>query len=706
MSGTSPHGIALVRAAGAGDRAALEELLAACLPLLHRIVGRALDGHTDAEDVVQEVMLRIVRGLPGLREPERFRSWIVAIAYRQVQQHRRRRPHDLPPRQQVQEWDAPAADFAERTVAEMTMTGQRREALRATQWLEPADRHLLALWWEETAGTLDRGELAAAVKLSRSHAAVRVQRMKEQLRTSRTLVRALAATPRCPGLTTAVQGWNGDPSSLWRKRLSRHVRDCPVCGALSRELIPPEHLLPGIAVPVVPAGLLAGIGPLLDSVSAGGVKAGAGGLLDRVTDAARHLRPRTALAATVCTAVLLAGLAHLVRQEPAPDGAPRTLPTSAATQPVAPATATASRSVTAPPVSAEGRAPTVLHVAPDGSDTEGDGSLTRPYATLGKVVGLVRPGQTIALRGGTYRPTEPVTIDTDGTARRPIVLTAYRDERPVLDVSAVPDGRWAVTQRTNHWTVRNVEVRGSRSHAWVCSGCAHNVFSGLTMHHNARSGLVLRDAGTVGNTVADSDFHHNRDATGEGSGLAIVFGSGAGNTVRHCRTWENGGDGIDLGGFTSPTALEGNWSYRNANGFTFGGGHGRAAVAHFARNNIAWDNEGYGFNDEGNPGALTLERNSAYRNGIAGFRITAAAGTLSGNAAWSNQHETDLGPSVRSSANTWDDTGTSFPVTGLRSTDPRAAEGPRGKNGALPTSTFLVPRDPRAAIGAIMPTGS
>lgn len=708
--GTSSHDTALVRAAGAGDRAALEELLTACLPLVHRIVGRALHHRTDADDVVQEVMLRIVRGIPGLREPERFRSWIVAITYREIQQHRRRHSHDLPSWRPVQEWDDPAADFADRSVAEVVISGQRHEALRATRWLEPADRQLLALWWEEAAGTLSRAELARTVNLSRGHAAVRVQRMKEQLRTCRVLVRALASTPRCQGFAAVVQGWDGRPSSVWRKRLARHVRDCPMCGALGEGLIPPEHLLPGIAVPAVPAALLAGIGPLLDSVSAAGATSGTGALLDRVIDAVRQLRPKAVLAATVGTAMLLAGLALVIRQESVPADTPHAAPSAAATGPdtSAPGSTTASPSTSASTSPAPGTAGTagVLHVAPDGSDAKGDGSLARPYATLGKAVDLIRPGQTIALRGGTYRPAEPVTIDTDGTARQPIVLTAYQGERPVIDVSAVPDGQWAVTQRADHWTVRNLEVRGSSSHAWVCSGCAHNVFSGLTMHHNARSGLVLRDAGTEDNTVTGSDFHHNRDATGGGSGLAIVFGSGAGNTVRHCRTWENGGDGIDLGGFTSPTVLEGNWSYRNSNGFTFGGGRGRAAVAHVARNNAAWDNEGYGFNDEGNPGALALERNSAYRNGIAGFRITDAAGTLTGNAAWSNPRATDLGPFVRSFSNTWNGAETAVPVTGLRSTDPRTAEGPRQKDGALPTSTFLAPRDPQAAVGALMPTGS
>ncbi|WP_425556378.1 RNA polymerase sigma factor, partial [Kitasatospora nipponensis] len=43
----------LVVAAQAGDDRAREELIAAYLPLLYNIVGRALGGHADVDDVVQ-----------------------------------------------------------------------------------------------------------------------------------------------------------------------------------------------------------------------------------------------------------------------------------------------------------------------------------------------------------------------------------------------------------------------------------------------------------------------------------------------------------------------------------------------------------------------------------------------------------------------------------------------------------------------------
>jgi hypothetical protein len=37
--------------------------------------------------------------------------------------------------------------------------------------------------------------------------------------------------------------WDGVPSPLWRKRLARHTRSCPICVRAADELIPAERLL-------------------------------------------------------------------------------------------------------------------------------------------------------------------------------------------------------------------------------------------------------------------------------------------------------------------------------------------------------------------------------------------------------------------------------------------------------------------------------
>ncbi|GAA2418841.1 sigma-70 family RNA polymerase sigma factor [Streptomyces coeruleofuscus] len=241
----SQHWRATITAAQSGDRQALDELVAGWLPLVYNIVGRALNGHADVDDVVQETMLRAVDNLGSLRDPDSFRSWLVAIAMRQIRDRARRRTAD-----RLEE--APAADFAELTVLRLQLEGQRREVAEAARWLDDEDRQLLSLWWLEVAGELTRRELAAAVGVTRQHAAVRVQRMKERLETSRGIVRALDGA--CPDLRELTGRWNGRPDSVWRKRLARHIRGCGYCGGTHETVVPAERLLVGIALVPLPVG--------------------------------------------------------------------------------------------------------------------------------------------------------------------------------------------------------------------------------------------------------------------------------------------------------------------------------------------------------------------------------------------------------------------------------------------------------------------
>jgi len=230
--------VAVVMAARAGDRQASEQLIRDCLPLVYNIVGRALDGHSDVDDVVQETMMRVLDGLPGLEQPGRFRSWLVAITVRQIRDRWRRGRtwHTAEPLEENAQEPDPQADFSDLAILRLALSGQRREAVEATRWLEDEEREVLALWWMESAGELTRGELSAACGLTPQHAAVRIQRVKERLETARTVVRAVTASPRCPDL-------------------ARHVRDCPQCLLSSSDLMPAEGLLAGLALVPVPVGL-------------------------------------------------------------------------------------------------------------------------------------------------------------------------------------------------------------------------------------------------------------------------------------------------------------------------------------------------------------------------------------------------------------------------------------------------------------------
>ncbi|MGN0968860.1 MAG: RNA polymerase sigma factor [Oscillospiraceae bacterium] len=86
---------ALVQRAQAGDQQAMESLL----QLAHTSVSyqcRKIMAHPqDAEDMTQEVLIKIYNSIGALKEPEKFLSWANSIAARQCINERRRNPKDL-----------------------------------------------------------------------------------------------------------------------------------------------------------------------------------------------------------------------------------------------------------------------------------------------------------------------------------------------------------------------------------------------------------------------------------------------------------------------------------------------------------------------------------------------------------------------------------------------------------------------------------
>jgi RNA polymerase sigma factor (sigma-70 family) len=253
---------AVVQAAQDGDPGALDEVVSGYLPLVYNVVGRAADSDLDVDDIVQDTMLHVVAGLPGLRDTASTRSWVLAIAVRQLTDARRRakvrRSWQVAAAPEQFDPVDPASDFVSLSLLRSSLSREQREVAQAAGWLDPAYRDLLSGWWLEVAGEVDRGDLAASFGRSPGAVAVQVRRMRSQLDTCRSVVRALAGSP-CPDLAGLAAGWDGVPTPLWRKRLARHVRDCPACSSLSARLVPlvpASSGLPPGALALLPAAVL------------------------------------------------------------------------------------------------------------------------------------------------------------------------------------------------------------------------------------------------------------------------------------------------------------------------------------------------------------------------------------------------------------------------------------------------------------------
>src|SRR5260370_6334899 len=112
------------------------------------MMGGARTGHAYVEDVVQETMLRVLRGMHDLRYPGAFRSWLVAVAIRQLHDHRQAR-QAAPLYGLRSEVADPGADFVDLTLLRLGLSGQRPGNAQATRWLDAPDRDPPAPWWLE-----------------------------------------------------------------------------------------------------------------------------------------------------------------------------------------------------------------------------------------------------------------------------------------------------------------------------------------------------------------------------------------------------------------------------------------------------------------------------------------------------------------------------------------------------------------------------
>jgi RNA polymerase sigma-70 factor, ECF subfamily len=140
--GTTP---ALVARAMAGDR----EMVATLLETQQqRILGlaRFFTGNAaDAEDLTQDILIRVMQGLPDLERPETFDVWVYRTSRNRCIDHFRRRRLEAP-LPALDEQSRPLWASRQRTPDESVFAGEVRTRLqRALETLPPAWRRAVVL---------------------------------------------------------------------------------------------------------------------------------------------------------------------------------------------------------------------------------------------------------------------------------------------------------------------------------------------------------------------------------------------------------------------------------------------------------------------------------------------------------------------------------------------------------------------------------
>jgi len=386
------------------------------------------------------------------------------------------------------------------------------------------------------------------------------------------------------------------------------------------------------------------------------------------------------------------------------------------------------------------------YLAPAGDDSA-PGSMDAPFATVQKAVNVAVAGDTVWIRGGTYKITTPATsgagvnFTKSGTSDSSrIKYWAYPGEHPVFDFSNLTVSTSGYTHgfvvAASYLHFKGLEIccvpmnTSSNNGVAVTSG-GFDIFEQLDMHHNSGNGIFIGSKTAGGHLVLNCDAHDNYDPnSSQGMGQnADGFGvhyqtMGATTIVRGCRAWWNSDDGYDLINQEVPVTVENSWAFDNGyanygavnptdgNGNGFKMGSSKTGVRHLVQNNVAWKNKASGFYANHSSGGNSWYDNTSFMNGtqynmlasppdMPDMTITlsgALAHIMRNNIGYPNKNSNMTG--VDSMFNSWDlmltpaasdfasITDPSVSMTGM-AIEGTGAMAPRKADGSLPDVDFL-----------------
>lgn len=236
----------VVAAIMAGDPAGLAEAYDKYAVPLYTYCRSLLREPADAADAVHDTFLIAAAKLRGLRDPGRLRGWLYSVARNECRR-RLRAGAVLSALEEAVDMPSQTCDVG--TAAERAELHQLIRA--AIAGLNPGERDVIEL---SLGSGLEGDELADALGVSRNHAHALLSRARSQLeRSLGALLVARHGRAACAELDAMLDGWDRQLTVLMRKRISRHIERCAVCGERKRREMTPAMFagaLPLVALPL------------------------------------------------------------------------------------------------------------------------------------------------------------------------------------------------------------------------------------------------------------------------------------------------------------------------------------------------------------------------------------------------------------------------------------------------------------------------
>jgi RNA polymerase sigma factor (sigma-70 family) len=243
------HDREIVAAIVAGEPAGLAAAYDAYAAALHAYCRSLLAEPSDAADAVQDTFVVAASKLGGLRDPDRLRPWLYAVARNECHRRLRARARTVDLDEAGEMTDDAATDVG----ASAERADLRSLVRSAIAGLNPGEREVIELSLRHD---LDGPDLAGVLGVPVNQAHALASRARGQLeRSLGALLVAKSGREDCPELSALLAGWDGQLTVLLRKRVSRHIESCDVCGERKRHELSPAMLLSALPVIMLPSGL-------------------------------------------------------------------------------------------------------------------------------------------------------------------------------------------------------------------------------------------------------------------------------------------------------------------------------------------------------------------------------------------------------------------------------------------------------------------
>ena len=243
------HDREIVAAIVAGNPAGLAAAYDRYAAALHTYCRTLLAEPADAADAVQDTFIVAAAKLDGLRDPDRLRPWLYAVARNECHRRLRARARTVDLDEAGEMTDDAAPDVG-RAAERADLRNLVRSAIAG---LNPGEREVIELSLRHD---LEGSDLADALGVPVNQAHALASRARGQLeRSLGALLVARSGREDCPELNEILASWDGDLTVLLRKRVSRHIEQCDVCGERKRRELSPAMLLGALPVFMLPPGL-------------------------------------------------------------------------------------------------------------------------------------------------------------------------------------------------------------------------------------------------------------------------------------------------------------------------------------------------------------------------------------------------------------------------------------------------------------------